>query len=88
MRPRTSATGASPVVRFVALAMIVVGGFLVFGAVFADYLGWSWGGAGFGWKQLLATIVGLVMLLLGASWLVQIQLGDHPRPRDSFKPQE
>lgn len=88
MRARTSATGASPVVRFVSLAMVVVGGFLVVAAIFADQLGWTGGGEGFGWKQLLATIVGLVLLLLGASWLVQSRLGDRARPRDWFTPQE
>ena len=88
VRPRTSASGASPLVRVVSLAMILAGGFLVVGAVFADQLGITWGGEGFGWKQLLAAIVGLVLLLLGAAWLVQAQLGDRPRPRDSFTPQE
>jgi hypothetical protein len=68
--------------------MAVAGGVLVVGSVFADQLGLTWGGAGLGWKQLLATIAGLVLLLLGASWLVQLQSADRPRPHDSFKPQE
>ena len=86
MRSRTPA--APPVVRFVSLAMVVAGGLLVVGAVFADQIGLTWGGEGFGWKQLIATIVGLVLLLLGASWLLQAQMGERPRPHDSFKPQE
>ena len=78
----------SPTTRAVAFALVVGGALLMVGAVFADQLGLTWGGAGFGWKQLIATIAGLVLLLLGASWLVQVQLADRPRPHDSFKPQE
>jgi hypothetical protein len=37
--------------------------------VFADAIGISGGGDGFGWKQLIAAIVGLVVLLGGLAWL-------------------
>ena len=88
MRPRPAAPTASPFVRLVSLALIVGGVLLVVGALLADEVGLSWGGEGFGWKQLIATIVGLVLLLLGASWLLQAQLTGRPGAQDSFKPQE
>jgi hypothetical protein len=48
---------------------------LTAGALLADRLGLSdiggKSGAGFGWTQLMAVIVGLVLLLIGLSWLVQ-----------------
>ena len=59
---------ASP--RLVALALIAAGAVLVVGAIFADPLGISGGGEGFGWKQLIATIVGLVLALLGIGLLL------------------
>jgi hypothetical protein len=68
--PRPSSDGSdaastftSP--RLVAMALIGVGALLVLGALFADPLGISGGGEGFGWKQLIATIVGLVLAILG-----------------------
>ena len=64
----TASTFASP--RLVAMALIGVGRLLVLGAVFADPLGISGGGEGYGWKQLLATIVGLVLAVLGAGILL------------------
>jgi hypothetical protein len=71
-----------------ALCLVVGGALLAVGAVFADPLGLTWGGEGYGWKQLLATIAGLVLFLLGAAWLVQAQAADRLHPRDSFKTQE
>ena len=68
--------------------MVVGGALLALGAVFADPLGLTWGGEGYGWKQLIATIAGLVLLLLGGAWLVQAQLTDRSRPGDSFTTQE
>ena len=88
MRPRPAGPTASPLIRLVSLALIVGGTLLVVGALLADQVGLTWGGEGFGWKQLIATIVGLVLLLLGGAWLVQTQLGERPGARDSFKPQE
>ena len=45
------------------------------GAVFADPIGLSGGGDGFGWKQLIAAIVGLVVLLSGIAWFLRPILG-------------
>jgi hypothetical protein len=40
-------------------------------------------GEGFGWSQLLALIVGLILLLVGGSWLWQ-----PPTARDIDEPSE
>jgi hypothetical protein len=64
--------------RIVPLAVIAVGAILLVGAVFADSLGLSGGGTGFGWKQLIAAIVGLVILLSGVAWFLRPILGDEP----------
>jgi len=68
----------SPTTRAVAFALVVGGALLMVGAVFADQLDLSGGGEGFGWKQLIAAIVGLVLLLAGLAWLVQPAGGDEP----------
>ena len=60
-----------PVGRLVALALVAGGALLMVVSVFADQLQLSGGGAGFGWKQLIAAIAGLVMLLIGLAWLLQ-----------------
>ena len=56
-------------------ALIVLGALLTLGAIFADDIGFSGGGDGFGWKQLIAVIVGLIIALFGVSLLF--------RPTDS-----
>jgi hypothetical protein len=48
-------------------ALVVLGALLALGAIFADEIGFSGGGDGFGWKQLIATIVGLIIALFGIS---------------------
>ena len=55
------------------LSLIVVGGLVVIGAIFADTLGVTWGGDGYGWKQLLATIAGLVIALGGVGLMMRPQ---------------
>ena len=50
--------------RWVPLSLIVLGALLALGAIFADAIGFSWGGDGFGWKQLMATIAGLIIALV------------------------
>ena len=47
--------------------LVVLGALLALGAIFADEIGFSGGGDGFGWKQLIATIVGLIIALFGIS---------------------
>jgi hypothetical protein len=74
-----SRPAASPVVRAVALALLLLGAALMVGAVFADQLDLSGiggeSGEGFGWSQLVAAIVGLILLLVGVSWLWQAPAG-------------
>lgn len=53
-----------------AIALVAIGLILVLGSIFADALGASWGGEGYGWKQLLATIAGLMIGLAGVGiWM-------------------
>jgi hypothetical protein len=52
-------------------SLLVIGTLLVIGSIFADSLGFSWGGHGYGWKQLLATIFGLVIALAGIGLLTR-----------------
>lgn len=68
----------SPTSRVGSLAVIAIGALLMVGAVFADALGLSGGGNGFGWKQLIAAIVGLVILLSGVAWFLRPILGEEP----------
>jgi len=62
------------------IAVIALGVFVVLGAVLADALGLSGGGDGFGWKQLIALILGLMVLLTGAAWLLRPVLDDVAPP--------
>lgn len=64
-------TPLNPAVRVVAVGLLLLGALLMVGSVFADQLDLIGGGVGFGWKQLIGAIVGLVMLLLGLTWLLQ-----------------
>ena len=62
------------------LAVIAVGLLLVLGSVFADPLGITGGGEGYGWKQLIATIVGLSVALAGAAWYLRPTLDEPDLP--------
>lgn len=73
MTPRSP---IAPATRIVALALLGGGALIMVGAVFADQLGISGGGEGFGWKQLIAAIVGLVVLLIGLAWLLRPSTSD------------
>jgi hypothetical protein len=63
--PRSSAP------RVGALALISVGAVIMILSIFADSIGLSGGGSGFGWEQLIAAIFGLVLLLVGIAWFLQ-----------------
>jgi hypothetical protein len=78
-----SVSSQSPLIRastsrFGALIVIAVGAVVMVAAVFADSIGLSGGGTGFGWKQLIAAIVGLVILLSGVAWYLRPILGEEP----------
>lgn len=66
--PRQQGT---PVAQVAALILIALGAVIMVLAVFADSLGIIGGGRGFGWKQLIAAIAGLVLLLVGVAWLIR-----------------
>ena len=72
MTPRPS---SAPATRIAALVLMGGGAVVMVGAIFADPLGISGGGEGFGWKQLIAAIVGLVILLIGLAWLLRPSAG-------------
>jgi hypothetical protein len=61
----------TPATRIAALVLIGFGAIVMIGSVFADPIGIGGGGEGFGWKQLIAAIVGLVILLIGLAWLLR-----------------
>ena len=67
---------------------MAVGALLMVSAVFADQLGLG-AGDGFGWKQLIAAIVGLVLLLVGLAWLVRPALDlDPDEPLEPLEPRD
>ena len=76
---------ASPTTRAVAFALVVGGALLMVGAVFADQLDLSGGGEGFGWKQLIGAIVGLVLLLSGLGVLLQPAGGEADEPLEPLE---
>lgn len=68
--PNDPVARAAPAVRITALVLVLVGALVMVLAVFADALDIG-GGKGFGWKQLIAAIAGLVLVLVGVAWLLQ-----------------
>ena len=66
--------------RMLALAVIALGLLLVLGSLFADSLGITGGGEGYGWKQLIATIVGLSIAVAGAAWYLRPALPEPDLP--------
>lgn len=87
MRAQTESS-LSPAVRGLALGLVAAGAVLMVGAVFADQLGLTAGGEGFGWKQLIGAIAGLVLLIGGLAWLLQPLAGSAPEPDARPSPDE
>jgi hypothetical protein len=71
-----------PVLRVSAVVMIVAGAALCLLAIFADSL-LPGGGRGFGYQQLIALIVGIVLILGGLALAFQRYL--LATPHDSFE---
>ena len=57
--------------RILAIAFIVVGALLALVSVFADAVGLGAPGSTFGWKQLLGTVLGVIILVAGVILLRQ-----------------
>lgn len=57
--------------RILAIAFIVVGALLALVSVFADAIGFGAPGSTFGWKQLLGTVLGAIILVAGVILLRQ-----------------
>lgn len=66
--PRISAS-TSPT-RLAAFAAVVLGALLTAAALLADVIGIGGGGEGIGWKQLIAAIVGIVIVFIGLAMLL------------------
>lgn len=67
MKPQAA---SHPAMRIVAGVLLALGALLIVASIFADPLNLG-GGLGFGWKQLIGVVIGLVLALLGGSWLIQ-----------------
>jgi hypothetical protein len=52
--------------RWVAIGLIVIGLVLLVAALFADRFGFGASGSGFGWKQMIGTILGAGLCIGGA----------------------
>ncbi|MGH2558433.1 MAG: hypothetical protein ACRDJH_05155 [Thermomicrobiales bacterium] len=74
----------APTARVLAIVLILIGAVTMVVAVFADDLGVSGGGGGFGWKQLIGAIAGLVILLGGVAWLVRPLTAAEPDSDEPF----
>ena len=75
----------APMIRVTALVFLGVGVAMMIAAVFADPLGLGGGGEGFGWKQLILAIFGLVILLIGLAWLLRPPTVSGYRSNDRFE---
>ena len=66
--------------RMLPLAVIALGLLVVLGSLFADPLGITGGGEGYGWKQMIATIVGLAIAVAGGAWYLRPTLPEPDLP--------
>ena len=65
-----SRAASHPAMRIVAGLLLALGALVIVASLLADPLNIG-GGLGFGWKQLIGVVIGLVLALLGGSWLIQ-----------------
>lgn len=74
-----------PATLTIAIAMLLIGVVVTSVGLFAEPLGIG-NNDGFGWRQLIATITGLVVLLIGLAWLSQAR--HQPAPEEPPRPVE
>lgn len=71
--------------RILAIAFIVVGALLALVSVFADAIGFGAPGSTFGWKQLLGTVLGAIILVAG---VILIRQPDQPYDDEEYEDEE
>ena len=71
--------------RILAIAFIVVGALLVLVSVLADAIGFGAPGSTFGWKQLLGTVLGAIILVAG---VILLRQPDQPYDDEEYEDEE
>ena len=71
--------------RILAIAFIVVGALLALVSVFADAVGLGAPGSTFGWKQLLGTVLGAIILVAG---VILLRQPDQPYDDEEYEDEE
>ena len=71
--------------RILAIAFIVVGALLALVSVFADAVGLGAPGSTFGWKQLLGTVLGVIILVAG---VILLRQPDQPYDDEEYEDEE
>ena len=71
--------------RILAIAFIVVGALLALVSVFADAIGFGAPGSTFGWKQLLGTVLGAIILVAG---VILLRQPDQPYDDEEYEDEE
>ncbi len=71
--------------RILAIAFIVVGALLALVSVFADAIGFGAPGSTFGWKQLLGTVLGAIILIAG---VILMRQPDQPYDDEEYEDEE
>jgi hypothetical protein len=71
--------------RILAIAFVVVGALLALVSVFADAIGFGAPGSTFGWKQLLGTVLGVIILVAG---VILLRQPDQPYDDEEYEDEE
>ena len=71
--------------RILAIAFIVVGALLALVSVLADAIGFGAPGSTFGWKQLLGTVLGAIILVAG---VILLRQPDQPYDDEEYEDEE
>ena len=71
--------------RILAIAFIVVGALLALVSALADAIGFGAPGSTFGWKQLLGTVLGAIILVAG---VILLRQPDQPYDDEEYEDEE
>lgn len=76
---------AQPASRAIGVVLVCVGAVFAVLSVLADSLGFSGGGEGFGYQQLIVLIISVVVILLGVGILAQPMIDTTRSRQDRFE---